>query len=340
MIKKNVYRLASSLVMLTAAGFVTSASASEILNQPMLQADLSPFAAITGLPAMESAKLLANGQSQWSINAELANNFAYESSDSEAVWLDGESYRTTLRWRRGSQAFGQRWQLGVDLPYLSHDGGSLDGFIEDWHDTFNLPNSNRELFPQDQLAYRYSRVGGETVEMLESGGGIGDVSMTLAWQLVSDDVDATAVSASLKLPTGDDDQLLGSGGTELALGMSHSSRRWFESYRLTYHLAGGVLVADQGTVLAEEREAFSLYGGAGLSWQCLSALALKVQLDGHSALYDSDLAPMKESLQFTVGGSIGLTPNWVIDVAVVEDILVDSTSDVVFQLGLKYRGGE
>jgi hypothetical protein len=328
------------MAMIVAASAAAPAVANELLNQPLTQADMAPFAAISGLPAMASANLLSAGQSQWSVNAELANNFAYQSSADESVWLDGESYRTTLRWRQGSQLFGQQWQWGFDLPYLSHDSGGLDSFIEDWHATFNLPNSNREKFPQDQLAYRYTRIGGDSVDMVESGGGLADISAKLAWQLTADDIDATAVTASLKLPTGDEVQLLGSGGTELALGVSHSSRRWYQHYGLTYHLSGGALLADKGEVLAQQREALSIYGGAGLSWQCLSMLALKVQLDGHSALYDSDLTSMKESIQMSVGGSIGLTPNWVVDLAVVEDILVDSSSDVVFQLGLKYRGAE
>jgi len=50
----------------------------------------------------------------------------------------GETTRLTFTYERG---VGENFEWGIRVPYVSHDGGSLDTIIDGWHDTFGLPQS-------------------------------------------------------------------------------------------------------------------------------------------------------------------------------------------------------
>ena len=60
----------------------------------------------------------------------------------QSVILDGESLNTELTIDYG---IGNDAELSLVIPYLKHSGGNLDGFIENWHSFFGLPNGGRSL---------------------------------------------------------------------------------------------------------------------------------------------------------------------------------------------------
>ena len=63
---------------------------------------------------------------------------------------------------------------------------------------------------------------------------------------------------------------------------------------------------------------------------------MKAQLDAHSAVFDDpDLEFLAEAFVLTVGGDYRFVSGWQLDIAVSEDIAVESASDVVFVIGLK-----
>ncbi len=62
--------------------------------------------------------------------------------------VDGEHRSGALTVRRG---LGRGLSLGLRLPVLWRGGGMLDGVIDAWHRTFDLPDGGRSLFPDDRL---------------------------------------------------------------------------------------------------------------------------------------------------------------------------------------------
>ena len=63
---------------------------------------------------------------------------------------------------------------------------------------------------------------------------------------------------------------------------------------------------------------------------------MKLQLDAHSAFYDSGLTELgSDAAQLIIGGALRLSDTWVLDLAVSEDIAVDTAPDVVFHIGIK-----
>jgi hypothetical protein len=305
----------------------------EALNDPYASSNRNPFVQVYGLPVAESAQLTSEGKLSTGLQLELVNNFSEDSKGNESIFIDGETFRANIQLRYG---LSESFELGLDIPYLSHDGGSLDGFIDDWHDFWGLPDGDRPDFPQDQLRYVYQRDGEVLANVTRSAGGLGDISLNLAYQLPSSELRQWALRTAIKLPTGDADDLLGSGSTDISFGIGLTDQSLLQNYNLTWHASSGLLWMGSGEVLDELREDWVVYGSSTLSWMVSESLSLKLQLDAHSTFYDSALTELgSHSAQLMIGGAIRLGERWVLDLAVSEDVAVDTAPDVVFYVSIK-----
>ncbi len=315
------------------------------LPRPALAVELIPFATrnqspliqIYGLPTPEPAALLEKGQFSTGLVLDVANNFSSSSTTGESVLLDGETYRTNLSLRYGLR---DRFELGIDLPYISHAGGFLDGFIDDFHDFFGLPDGGRPQAPKDRLDYNYRRNGKDLVDLTGNAHGFGDLRLSVGWQLLREagpSPGSAALRVSLKLPTGDSDQLLGSGSTDLALSLTGQREYPLENGRFSAYASLGALFMTDGEVLEDQRRNLAGFGSLGLGWAPLEWLALKIQADGHTAMYkDSNLEEIDSlSIQLVMGGTLQLAETTSLDLAIGEDIMVGTSPDVVFHFGLR-----
>lgn len=304
---------------------------------PFATSNQSPLIQIYGLPLAEPATLLESGQFSARLSLNVANNLTNPDNGREAVLFDGETYRSDLALRYG---VNERFEAGFDLPYISHCGGFLDGFIENWHSTFHLPNGDREQYPRDRLTYRYQRNGRTLVDLTDSSKGFGDLRLSAAWQLVREagvKPGAAALRLSLKLPTGDSDKLLGSGSIDLALSLNSQREFPAEMGRVAVYASLGTLVMTDGDVLKDQRRNLAAFGSLGFGWAANNWLALKLQLDGNTSMYkDSNLVEIDSgSLQLVMGGALQLAERTTLDLAVSEDIEVHTAPDVVFHLSLR-----
>ena len=313
-------------------GFASSAWSLELV--PFNTTNQSPLVAIYGLPAAGPARVLAPGRISAELRADIVSNFTRARETQEDILLDGETYRYTLALKHG---IGERLEIGLEVPYVMHREGFLDSFINDFHDTFGFPDGSRSEAPKDRLAYSYIKDGRTLIDLSEEEEGFGDLRLTGAWQLCSREEDgarALALRASLKLPTGDEDRLLGSGSTDFALWLTGS--RSFRGGSLALFAAAGGLLMSDGDVLEDQQRNAVAFGTLGGGWRPLPRLALKLQFDGHTPFYrDSGLRELDGSVQLALGGTIGLTETLDLDLAVVEDIIADSAPDVVFHLALR-----
>lgn len=302
------------------------------VDSPFSTSNQNPLVASYGLPAAESASVLLTGVTGIELRSDISNSCSIGSGSDEQLLLDGETYRYRLALKRG---IGRNLEIGIEIPYISHSGGSLDSFINSWHDSFNFPEGERTNLEDDQLSYSYTINGGSEIDLDEKEEGFGDIRLSGAWQLNSPGDTPVALRISLKLPTGDADKLTGSGSTDLALWISTAKTN------ATGTLAGfaslGAMLMSEGNLLPDQQN--SLVGFATLTagWQPYQRISFKIQLDGHSAFHDSSLTELGESVELVIGSSIQLSDSTSLDLAVVEDLLVDSAPDVAFHLALKTR---
>ena len=306
------------------------------LNAPFATANQNPFVRVYGLPLAQSAELTTNGKFNAGLVFDVSNNFAKDNKGDEVISIDGETYVTNLSMRYG---LTDEFEMGIDIPYLSHKRGSLDSFIENWHDFWGLPDGGRPDHPRDQLDYSYRKNGQALASVTESQSGFGDVSLSLGYQLSANEKRQWALRTSIKLPTGDAEQLLGSDSTDIAAGIYLTDRSLVQNYNVTWHASGGLLWMGSGQVLDDQREDWVAFGSTTLGWLATKNVSLKLQLDIHTAFYDSGLVELgKNSAQLVFSGAVRLGKKWMLDLALSEDIAVGTASDVVFHVGLK--GGE
>lgn len=310
----------------------TTALADATLDQPLALSNRQPLVQLYNLPGARSGEVLPTSRSEIRLGFDVANNFTSSRSGNEAVLLDGESRRVELSVNHG---LANGWEVGVMLPWIKHSGGSLDSFIEGWHDTFGLPDGDRPDTRRNQLHFQYMRNGRSELDFDRAESGIGDLQLHAAYSVLQNADGAVALTMTLNVPTGDADKLTGSGAMNTSMTLAATR---YALFGLPLTLTGniGAMALDRSDVLGDQQKDVVWFGSAELGWVVSDAWRLKMQLNGHSAFYRSDLRELGDaSAQLLLGGSIRLAPRWYLDVAVAEDIAVDTAPDVTFQMALK-----
>jgi hypothetical protein len=302
---------------------------------PFYSFNHQPLAQIYGLPALGSARVLPPGVTDVQLAVNQANHFVSDSKGNEEITLDGETHRYTVLIRRG---FGHGFEGGVELPYVSHSGGFLDEAIDNWHEYFNLPLGGRDQVPRDRLLYHYRRNGVDRLLITETQNGIGDVRLTGAKSLTTDDRSTpVTVRAQLKLPTGDSEALLGSGAADLALWVSLACPEPASAAGKPWCIygGGGILFLGEGDVIPDIQNRQAGFASGGIAWRFLPAWSLKTQIDMHTPLYrDSELSPLgRPAAQWLLGFDYRHPgTRTFLEAGFAEDIPVDTAPDISFML--------
>ncbi|HEY5758308.1 MAG TPA: DUF3187 family protein [Steroidobacter sp.] len=297
------------------------------IAMPFVARDQNPLLAGFGLPTAMPSRLprrLSGG-----VDLSWGSSALMQSQDDEALLVDAETREARVTLQGPLMDTGFAWQL--QLPYRHTGGGNLDSFIDSWHDTFGLPDGARSALPRDQIGIAYTRAGTREIDINSSASGLGDIQAALGYELHTD---AAALMAwlTIKLPTGDADQLTGSGGTDVSLLLA--GRRWLGDRWSVFGQAAATYLGD-GDLLPDQQRSVVWSGMAGVSVQTWRGLSLKAQIDAHTAAYDSNLDFFSEAVVLTVGGDYYFESGWRLDLGVSEDLAVEHSPDVVFVMGVK-----
>jgi len=302
---------------------------------PYAATNMSPFGILYGVPAIGEATVLAPGALHAELSAAAASSYAFSHSNREDIFLDGETHRVALRLRHG---FAEGWEATLELPWVSHSGGQLDGLIIRWHKLFGLPQGGRDRVDRDRLLYSYRRDGVERVRLDGPVSGAGDARVGVGRSLSRDERGALALRAELKLPTGDPSRLTGSGAADIALWVSGAST---VPRTQTWSVFGGAGLAwlGRGDVLPEMQHRSIPFASAGIGWRAVPRLAFKVQVDAHRALYaQSDMPELGHTaVLLALGGSLAIGAGSEFEFVVLEDLAVESVPDVTLRAALKLR---
>lgn len=325
-------RLAGGIALLLASAASADMSAIDPA-QPVRVRNMAPAAFVYGLPAPQGPALGA-GERALALHVEHANNFTGRRTDGVAVRLDGSTTVTSLAFRQGVGG----WEWGVEVPFVHHGGGFTDRFIDDFHDLLGFPDGGRSRAPRNVLSYRVASGGETLIDIERSGGGLGDVRAWGGYRLAAGAARHASVRAQLKLPSGDADDLFGSGAADLSLWAELSDGRWLDALGVTVTLMGGLTVPGRGDVLGDRQRDAVLSGHLGLHYPLSHRLVLRAQLDGHTELLDTGVRAVGgASLQGTLGGSVMLPGRLRLDLALAEDLVTRSAPDVVFLVSLGRR---
>jgi hypothetical protein len=328
------------VMILLVFSHATACLSADMEITPFRTVNQSPLVQIFGLPAETSAVVIPAGRSVFSLTQDIASEYTVSQVRNEQIALDGESYRWTLSARYG---INDRFEAGIDIPYLLYGGGFLDGFIIDWHNAFSLPQGGRESAPKNRLNYRYIKDGVLKLDMSHADSGIGDIVLNGGMKLYeAGDAgfhDSLALRTALKLPSGESGSLRGSGSTDFSLQLCGGMNNFTEWGSLGLFGSVGGMVMTRGDVLPDQQNNLAAFGTFGLGWGPAESISFKLQLNAHTALYHgSELDELsKDSLMLVVGGALKLPGDYLLDIGVSEDIAVATAPDVAFHLGLSKR---
>jgi hypothetical protein len=137
---------------------------------------------------------------------------------------------------------------------------------------------------------------------------------------------------AVKLPTGDADAFTGSGSVDAtaALAAEHA----FGGRYAVFAQAAGTWLSD-GDRMASQQENVAWSALAGISARTSENLTLALQVDAHTAVFDSDEDFLGDAVMLTIGGTYRIGDSWDLSFAVTEDVAVETASDVVFLFQLK-----
>ena len=312
--------------------FAVGAAAAEV--SPIALRNQHPVLHVYGLPTFQTAAVEKPGEGTVRLTFDMANHAETGDNRIEALVLDGESYFLNLSWRRG---FKDWLEVGIDVPLVSHSGGALDGVIKNWHDIWGLSNSKRKG-PDDQQQFLFSVDDMRQLEVVDSVSGIGDVQLTAGIPLSRKNENgktALALRFGVKLPTGDADDLLGSGAVDGSVGLYGDSAMTLFGQSLGISGFAGVLGLGSGDVLSDRQRDFVPFGGGAMTWRASDRLGITAQFQVQGSYIDSDLDELGgSSVQLGFGASYRFRENgWMLTCALVEDLISDATPDVGFFVG-------
>jgi hypothetical protein len=304
-------------------------------SSPLYIGNQNPFVLIYGLPKSESGTITPKRKLDAVFIYNVSNNALYQYADNgESIICDGETATYTMKLRCGVADW---LEVGLDLPYVQHSGGYLDSTIRKFHSTLGYSNGRQKEFEKNQIHFMVEDNGDVLYETQANSQGLGDIRLTAGVPLLMNwlgDGRHLAARSVLKLPTGKSEDLLGSGAADVSLGLAYSDDRLLEFMNIALGANFGLVYLGGSGVLADKQNHLVGYGGASMNWTARDWLGLNLQLDMHSAAYDSELIQLGSSLQLLAGASFRLPGEVMFDLGISEQLTTDATPDVGFYLML------
>jgi len=335
---RNMGRRFSILISFLA--FVLPATAAHAVEiHPFYARHFSPLVQAFGLPPAEDGDTAPAGTVLSRLVVDAANSYHSGAGPRQSATLDGETWRTTLALRYG---VGPRLEAGIDASLINHSGGFLDSFIESFHQAIGKPKNDGAGNPRDQFRYAYRRDGTSIIDLKDDVRAFGDITLSGAWRLFSpkDAGRRVALRVTLKLPTGRETDLAGSGGTEGSVRIAVLDPETFARRNTTLFASAGILYIGTDTFLGDLRRPIVGFGTIGAGWTPASWMALKLQADGHTALSrENGFKPLASTVHLMGGFTFTLPGGVDMDLGIAENILNESAPDVGFQLGFRKRFG-
>jgi hypothetical protein len=306
-----------------------TAAAGAQLAEPVRVRNLNPLVSIFGLPAWDTVPI----GTRFGVTAEVANHYRFSLEGNERLMLDGETVRTNFAFTHG---FATGWSLGVEVPYYNVSGGVLDDAIDAWHSAFSMPDGGRDARPEDELLYAFGEPLSPSFVLTEPQTGVGDTQVKFA-RLIGGD-QGFVVQATIKLPTGDEEMLAGSGSGDWSVTLLRTRPLLARKRAAGYYWGVGLVRVGDPELVEFDANTWVPTAIVGGSWQLLPEFGFKGQIDVHGAFYDSQLEEIGETaIQATFSAWRRMAQRGQIEFAVVEDLNVSTAPDVVLQVAAAWQ---
>jgi hypothetical protein len=272
------------------------------------------------LPA-RSPDPLARGRYEVRVDGDWGSDFAVVGGSGIALlnpsyFVDGEHRSGALTLRRG---FGGGLTLGVRASILWRGSGTLDGIIDFWHRTFDLPDGGRSLFPDDRFRVDARDLRGRALSWQgPAGTGLGNLELE-ANEVLLGRSDArgwrAAAVARLSAPTATG--AFADAGS--AAGLQLVAARPLGG-RTNVYLGVGATVFSRTEVLGLEYERVRPQGFLSFEGRLTRGWSAIVQLDIASRLVTNVENYPGATAYLRVGSKFGLRGGWMLEGGITEGV--------------------
>lgn len=278
---------------------------------------------------------------QWELTPSAAYAAVFVNEDAER-WNTVIDLEMTVLELGAAVGLSPRLSVGAKVRFASMSGGFLDGFLNDFHETFGLPNYGREQRPENEFLYYVQKDGKPWLKSEFGGLHLVDPSVSLEYRL-ADRGDphgeagrwTASLQYALQLPLGDSDAGFGSGHFDHRLSLP---ARWVR-HPLAVYLAPGVSFLSDPDTLGADIRVRNVAGAAisgewafGRAWSFLAGLNFYTSPFDDTGIRQFDA----ESLQLDIGLIWRPTPRARMAWSFSED-LTRSAPDFALRMGLGYR---
>jgi len=289
-------------------------------------------------PVPDSPRLIPRTQFNFSLSADHASIFVNElSGEKWSALIDMEITVLELSLEYGLTDY---LTLGLDLPFVSMNSGFLDGFLEDFHSTFGLPNYGKEERPKDEFAYRLQKQGKNWFRAESGDLCLADSAVSAKLSLM-DEIrkewflpEKLSLSYTLKMPLGDEEGGFGSGGFDHEFSLLSQFRI---SPLVIYLNPSLIFLSDPETVEADISVSNILGLFLGGEYIFSESLSLLAQLNYYTSPFENTGISQldTETLQAEFGFIYKLTSSLSLEFAFCED-LTRSAPDFNVHLRMSY----
>ena len=226
-----------------------------------------PFQSIfLHLPA-QNPDVLKRGQTRYGVQLDIANDLLIPlvGPNGATVVEDFETQRLKVSWSKG---FGRGLEYGVGTNLTARNGGFLDSTIEAVHNVFDTEGDGfdhgglkRENIPRNRSLLSFQNAAGQGVNQ-GNAFGLGDTTLWLKKQISQNRKFSSAASVALKLPTGSESKILGSGSFDggVAVDARYAIARKFA-------LFGNLGIAKYGNSSIPGAANNGAWGAVGYEWK-------------------------------------------------------------------------
>lgn len=181
----------------------------------------------------DRARTLKKGRTEFAVHLQAASNMLKETSGGAIVDLDLENW--TYQFELRKSAWGG--EVSAIVPVHDNTHGFMDNIIESWHSFFGLPVGDRPAYPSNDYHFFVRDPAGNVLNVPSDQFGFGDISLLWKQEIGESAPDhALSYRVGVKLPTGDFDKGLGSGGVDAGIGLAYETlgEKWAGYANLNY----------------------------------------------------------------------------------------------------------
>lgn len=268
---------------------------------------------------------LSRGTSTWRVDTTFgwANIFNLRRDTDRDYIIDGEWILTSVG---VSRAVHGRWRLGMVVPIVTRDGGSLDSEIEDFHDGLGIGNTKRNQSPRDRVRVDYVDENGRPRPLDDSSTGLSDIRVFASYLATHGAIASQAVElfVTAGFPTGDDANLEGTGMFNLGIG-GRFSRRLLNRHWYSYATLLGVYAFDDDFRGIEiNQEHFSI--NAAIEYRVTADASALLQVLSSSPWARDFGEFSKGSTELTIGGKWIMDNGSILELALIENLFQHQNS--------------